>query len=352
MSSTEMQEAVGAASEAKGQADEAKGIFSKLRNNEVAQSADLLTAPVAGPPLCRITFLVAAVGCMFWGVWSVYQSGARTWKDPITSLTIESVRNISLPDIYLCLRAKDMRTLKASPDKKMFLGAYGDSYAGGAIITEIADVRTKCGSAATLIKTIEGTTRTKENMCVFEQVKFAPPVTATDLPDGQMNLGCLPAYTHAQDCPANKVVIKKDSVNAAALQKALPKYTHDGITYEAGCMEYTAKKGILLDTLDGHEISMTVATSERGETFFFSPVYEFFITDPGVSPVNAAGEILGARGNFGGPGMKSLADVSMQKIKDETKGDKTFKTAYQSQMWTKVIKDSRKIGGQLTLISG
>ena len=46
--SMQMQETAGAASEAKGQADEAKSIFFKLRSNEVAQSADLLTAPVAG----------------------------------------------------------------------------------------------------------------------------------------------------------------------------------------------------------------------------------------------------------------------------------------------------------------
>lgn len=66
-----------------------------------------------------------------------------------------------------------------------------------------------------------------------------------------------------------------------------------------------------------------------------APFFEAYLAEPGVDPVDSNGVVNASQIMFPGFGVSSLAQLEMRQIKDETKGDKFFKTYYLASMWNR-----------------
>lgn len=109
-------------------------------------------------------------------------------------------------------------------------------------------------------------------------------------------------------------------------------------TDSVSCLYYPAGGG----TKD----SKSQKASERGKykmmmqayqspTLSTAPFFEAYLAEPGVDPVDSNGVVNASQIIFAGFGVTSLAQLEMRQIKDETKGDKAFKTYYLASMWNR-----------------
>jgi len=304
-----------------GNVNAAKGI---MADNEIVKSMDLVSAPVAGPTFCRLLFIFVAIGVCVFGVYTVVMGGATTWREPITTITTTRVKAVDYPDIYLCLAANDVAEIFPEMENNFFVSTLS-----------VTDSRKLCGTAATMasLNVVSGKVLTKDNHCIYEEMQCASGA-AKPIGSAGAALGC----EDMEDCSkktgdvAHQVALKS-SPDVDKLQSTLPIYEDgDGTEWAAACLKIPAvkdKKGLA----GSDPIFMKFKFSGTA-----NPIYHVYFTKQGVPPVNAAGEIRGGSAAYAGPGLVSVAELTLELEKDETLStpDKTFVSQYTSNMWTKL----------------
>ena len=378
--------------EVKAQVDAAKAQMQEELGKELTEklgplmaaataAKQLVTAPVAGPPACRVFFIICALCAVGWGALSVTTSAQKTWSQKLTAMTSEYVLELPYPDLYLCLPAHFVWLYLARYERQAAPSAQNASNAsavgGGSTLPpsqlvntnpismrignfatsseQFERVRALCGSGLTMAKMAVDSFKLKdpasrEETCAYEPGEIGGPPTE---PFAEVNvkLGCI--FT---DCESNALDPMLMRINNAtlALQAALPNVTYDSagrtpenagfdssqsITFKPMCLAFKAKKGAVQTHDENFQYKMLMALN--WPTMDPSgPFLQAFLSAPGVPPVDdTTGQVQATQIVFPGPGMVGMAQVQLHQVKDETKGQTEFQNQYRYNMWTKILPD-------------
>ncbi|KAL1526932.1 hypothetical protein AB1Y20_015623 [Prymnesium parvum] len=290
--------------------------------------------PVLGGIGFRIFYVIISIGVIAYAAVAVVQNSLGKWTEPVTELTTSYASQLTYPDLYVCLPGKYTYNYRSAAGRKMYLGS---SYFEDA---NKPKVKSSCEGLSPPIKidpsasVLAGdATKYSAETCPYKQAAISSGTTiSVDAKFGCSGSdGCSDDQISPSDSSPMSTRIKK-------LTEALRTFTIDGTDYPPLCMGFESK-------------GLTQNRSEYGQfkvlmSIYIDPVdvenphFEAYLTEPGVDPVDATGTINASQILFSGFGAVCLAELELEQVKDETKGDTVFKNFYKGGTWTKAMMKS------------
>jgi len=319
---------VEAAKDLKGDVEDKMGMLENVRDLGM-EVVGLPMEPVSGPICVRLLYVLCACGAIGYGAFNVYESATGPWKEHVTEVDYSVENELEYPDLYLCLPARWVNRYTDGPDgRKIFLYGGSSETMQGAIRSDCDDATSPARVKALDGKTMGEITGTKSDTCPW---KGAHGLVGKEV-------GCV----SDADCLANTYTAPTDdaafNARLTALIDSLPTFTPEGSTtpVKGNCLGFPAKKGAAEKRSEkGQYLAMWNMKVNKVDNE--NPIFEAYLAEPGTDPVDSSGNLLATPVVFGGFSTVGIAQLTIDMIKDEPKGDKRYHPVYRYNMWTKTL---------------
>jgi len=339
-----------------GKIDEMTGYDTSAEMEKYSQAYGLLSTvfslpfePVVGGLKFRAVFFLVALGVIGVGTSTIITKATGEWSQKVTEIEAEYALELPYPDFYLCIPASFVESYKKDTStnaKYMVISGWPGSQT-------LSTLKTQCnGTAADMparvsverMKLAGQISNKSADSCAYGGVTTSPNISSANI-----EFGC-----NASDSKAGSSNCKSPnkthamSARVTKLVNAMPSYTDSTGKHEALCVGYPSL-GLSQKRADPpYEILLSMETAAVDDN---SPFFMGYLMEKDKEPVDAKGKVVATEIMFSGTGGVVAAQLQLEKVKDETKGDTDYVMEWKYGLWTKILSTSQSIGSTTSHIT-